>query len=222
MSGSTLRLYQLPLTASLCTTQPTQEPLSLAEVKAHLRLRHASEDDYLTTLITIARMMAEGETRRAMLTQTWQLTLDQWPVIGNDEWWDGVRDGPMWTGEAVGAIELPRPPLQLINSVTTYDTDDMMTVWPPTQYFVDTVHEPGRLGLRQGVAWPVTTRAYNGVQIEFVAGYQTPAQIPGPLKRGLLMVIAELYRHRETSSELALMEVPYDAACVWRDWVVRL
>lgn len=221
MPTNTLRLYQLPLTASLCTAQPTTEPLTLAEVKAHLRLRHASEDDFLMGLITTARMMAEGETRRAMLTQTWQLTLDQWPTLGCDEWWDGVREGPMWTGTAT-AVELPRPPLQSVVSVTTTDADDMQTVWPPTQYFVDTAREPGRLGLRPYAVEPIISRAYNGVRIEFVAGYTSPALIPAPLKHGMLMVVAELYRHRETSSELALMEVPYDAACVWRDWVVRL
>jgi len=64
-------------------TEPIAEPLSLFEVKDHLRLDHDehTEDDLLkTTIIPAARRYAEYVLAwRSFITQTWELWLDAWP-----------------------------------------------------------------------------------------------------------------------------------------------
>jgi len=75
-------------------TAPTVEPLSLLEVKDHLRLDPDDniEDALLNAFITAARQDCEAFQGRAYITQTWELWLDAFP------------------GEAF--IRLDKPPLQ--------------------------------------------------------------------------------------------------------------
>src|SRR5580765_8015305 len=99
---------------------PAAEPLTLSEVKAHLRIDTTDEDAYLTTLITVARMRCEGATRRALITQTWDWVIDRWPT------WEGYHGGqtfePAYTSlPAGGFVWLPKPPLQSVAFVHYVD-----------------------------------------------------------------------------------------------------
>jgi uncharacterized phiE125 gp8 family phage protein len=67
---------------SILLTAPAAEPLSLAEAKAFLRVEHDDDDGVIAALIAGARLYVEGQTRRALLTQTWRLVLDAWPTSG--------------------------------------------------------------------------------------------------------------------------------------------
>ena len=54
---------------------PGGEPLTLAEAKAWCRLDTTDEDALLTALIAAARLHVENLTGRALLEQSWRLTL---------------------------------------------------------------------------------------------------------------------------------------------------
>lgn len=56
-------------------TPPAVAVLSLQEIKTHLRLDHAVEDEYLQNLIQTATEWVENYTGRALITQTWQKTI---------------------------------------------------------------------------------------------------------------------------------------------------
>ena len=57
-------------------TGPATEPLTYSEVKAFLRLNDDSEQTFVTTLITIARQIVEGQTWRPLISQSWALQFD--------------------------------------------------------------------------------------------------------------------------------------------------
>lgn len=61
---------------SILIAGPGEEPVSLAEAKAWCRIDSSDEDDLVTALITAARLQVESETRRALITQSWRLSLD--------------------------------------------------------------------------------------------------------------------------------------------------
>mgnify|MGYP001547471191 CR=1 FL=1 len=82
-------------------TPPAGEPLTLAEVKAHLRLDGSAEDGLLASLITTARTHLERETGLVLMASGFRLYLDDWP------------DGPL--------IQIARCPVQTIDAVTLYD-----------------------------------------------------------------------------------------------------
>jgi uncharacterized phiE125 gp8 family phage protein len=57
-------------------TPPTIEPVSLAEAKAHLRVTEADDDALIAGYILAARHAAESYIRGALITQTWDYSLD--------------------------------------------------------------------------------------------------------------------------------------------------
>ena len=61
-------------------TPPAVEPLTLQEAKDHLRVDHTDDDSLIDPMIKTARMYAEGKTRRALITQTWDWLLDSFPA----------------------------------------------------------------------------------------------------------------------------------------------
>lgn len=200
-------------------TAPASEPVTLAEAKAQLRVEVADDDALITDLIAASRQAAEAHMRRALITQTWRLSLDRFP--GRPlPWWDGVREGAD-IPEAANAIELPRPPLASVTSVTAYDDADTATVAPAADYFVDTDREPGRVVLRSGRTWPVVGRVAGGVEVVFVAGYGAAGAVPEAIRQGMLMLIGHLCENREAvGAAAAAAALPLGVAALWRPYRV--
>jgi len=184
------------MTAFKQTVPPATEPVTLDDAKAQARVDTNIDDALITGLITAARQWAEAYTGRAFINQTWQMWLDVWPV-GSESWWDGVRQAPIMALDDVSYVSLPRPPLAGVNSVTYYDNADNPTVWASSNYFVDTIREPGRLALRLGSVWPVPTRINNGICIEYVVGYGADADaVPEIIKTAIRQLVSHWYEHR--------------------------
>lgn len=155
---------------------PATDPLTLAEAKAHLRVTATDEDALITSLITAATDSAEIFTGRALVTQTWDLTLDSFPCV----------------------IEVPKPPLVSVTSITYIDTDGATQTLATTEYTVDTKSEPGRIVPAYGKYWPSTREVPNAVTIRFVAGYGNAAAVPKSIKQGMLMQIEHMFDNRGT------------------------
>lgn len=157
-------------------TAPTVEPVTLAEVKLHLRVDGVDEDALITALITAAREQAESITRRALNTQTWRLTLDRFPAI----------------------IELPRPHLQSVDSVQYVDTDGVLQTLAADAYQVAGTSEPARILPAYGQSWPATRSQPEAVSITYTAGFGAAgADVPASIRQWILLYIGALYENRE-------------------------
>ena len=186
------------------TVDPASEPVTLSEMKTHLRIDGAEEDDFLTDAIAEARQEIEDLTGLAFITQTWQLTIDRWPT-GQEPWWDGVRQGHINTlAGPHRSLELPRYPLQSITSVTTYDeASNSSAVTVASTFDVDTQQLPGRMTLQSGASWPTALRANNAIEVVYVAGYGAASDVPNPLKRAIKSVVGYLYSHRGDDCDIS-------------------
>ena len=177
-------------------TPPAVEPVLLADTKQQARIDTTADDALVTNLITGARQWAEKYTGRAFITQSWQLAIDLTPGASG-KWWDGVQDGPITGLDNVNYISLPRAPLQNVTSVNYYDNTDTATLWDPSNYFVDTIREPGRIALRLGAVWPIPSRLTNGIVIQYVVGYGNDGtSVPEPIKTAIRQLVAHWYEHR--------------------------
>lgn len=158
-------------------TAPASEPLTLVEAKLHLRVDVADDDTLIAALITAARQYCEGVLWRALMPQTWELYLDEWPCE---------------------EIELPKPPLQSVTSVKYTNSIGATTTMDAGDYTVDTASEPGRVVLNYGELWPTVTLATaNPIAIRYVCGYADAAHVPETVKAAMKLLIGHLYENRE-------------------------
>lgn len=181
-------------------TEPAAEPVTLTEVKEQLNITGTDNDDFLTDCISQARQMLENKYNLALITQTWELTLDGWPQT-SEKWWDGVRQLPtteLYNSGAPTHLALPRYPLQSVSTITTYAEDDTSTaVTVATVFFSDTASYPGRLVLRTGQSWPTYTRLANGLEIKYIAGFgDAGSDVPITIRRAVINLIGYLFSKR--------------------------
>lgn len=148
------------------------------------------DDLLLTMFIASARYAAETITRRALITQTLELTMDRLPG------WELI---------------LPKPTIQSVTSISYVDTDGNTQVLNPSQYLVDLKSEPGRITPVFGLIWPVTRYQMNAVTVRYVAGYGNAAAVPDGIKNWMLMRIATLWENRQEvviDTRITMVELP--------------
>ena len=163
---------------SILVTPPAVEPITLAEAKAHLRVTASDEDALITALITAARTTCENEIRRSLITQTWELTLDQFP----------------------DAIELPYPPVIGVTSVQYIDaTGGTETTLSAASYTLDAKCEPGWLVPAYGYEWPTPRDEINAVTVIYTAGYGASSAVPEAIKAWIKLHVGHWYANREAS-----------------------
>src|SRR5262245_51855772 len=189
---------------------PATTPLSLDEVKAHLRVDGTDQDAVIRHYIEAATSYADGEwgyLGRALVTQTWRLTIDTFPCA---------------------EIKIPLPPLQSITSVSYFDSaGSFQTLVEDTDYFVDDQSEPG--WITPMTSWPTTLDAINSVQIEFVAGYAGTSSppsltenIPAAIKQGMLLAITDWMEHRQNVLTETTNGLPFGTKALWTKYKIDL
>lgn len=155
------------------TAAPAIEPVSLDELKAHLRVDGDDENDLLAAYGAAARESCETFQGRAYVAQTWKVTLDRFPN-GGEEWAAGLDYYAAADKNAPGIVRLPRPPLLQVSGVAYADVNGAAQTLATSGYTVDTESEPGRLYLPYNTSWPTTRTQAGAVTITFVAGYAVP------------------------------------------------
>lgn len=165
-------------------TEPTSDPVSVAEALKQCQIDHHEDDTYLRSLIRAATRRVETTLRRAIMPQTLRLSLDRFPCFGIDP---------------CAAIELPRPRAVSITTLTYIDDAGVQQTL--ASYQLDTESEPGRLLPAYGASWPSTRCQPNAVQITYVAGFTSAAVVPQTIKLAILMLVAHWYAHRESVTE---------------------
>ena len=137
------------------------------------------EDDLLNAIITGAREHVEDITRRALITQTWDFSINDWP--------------------RANYIKLPLGNLQTVSSVKWKDEDGTeTTLTVTTDYLVEQNGEQcGRVVLPYGVSWPSgTLYPSRPITIRYVCGWTTRALVPYKIKAALKLIAADLYEMR--------------------------
>lgn len=183
-------------------TAPASEPITLDELKAHLRVSNTADDAWLTAAIVASRYACEDYTGCAFIQRTFRQLMDQPSGPGyssrENEWWDGVRQGPISVLTAA-MVEIITRPVVSVEQVLVWDDYDVSTTVASTVYFLTNSdkYQPARLILRRGQTWPVVLRVADGFQIDFTAGFAaTAAGLPADLVMGIKMAAAYMYTNR--------------------------
>jgi uncharacterized phiE125 gp8 family phage protein len=159
-------------------TEPAVEPLTLAEVKAHLEVVASTHDTMIAALITAARQKAEGRCNRTLITSSHLKTEDCFP----------------------DAIRLPMGRVLGITEVRYRDTDGTELVLAPVGYTLDNAggSRDGWLFPASGYDWPATWDQPSGVTVEYTAGYGPAASdVPQLIKQWMLLTIGAWFKNPE-------------------------
>ena len=156
-------------------TPTTLSPLTQTEVEDWLRIDpEDAQASVVSMLITEAAQRFERVTGRALLTQTWRLTLPTFPAV----------------------IELPRPPAASVSSITYLDTAGTLQTLSASAYRLVTDQWPGRVEEATGYSWPATDDQLEAVKVTYTAGYTAATSIPTEVKIALLQHVAYRFLRR--------------------------
>lgn len=157
-------------------TEPTAEPVSLAEVRQSLVVEHTSDDDLLSRLAKSARQVVEAATWRRLVTATLELRLRSFPC---------------------GMILLPSPPAIEIEEIAYVDSNGVDRTLAEGDYQFDRYAEPATIEPDYGSNWPSTRCVPGAVAITYTAGYGDPEDVPAPLREAILKLCGHWYANRE-------------------------
>ncbi len=194
---------------------PATEPVTVGEAKASIRVDLASnlEDAFLQGRIAAARSLLsgpEGYTKRQLVTASWRLDLARFPA------------GSL-------PIVLPLPPLRGVTKIEYVDPSGAVQTWDASKYQVSCALPSaeglypedaprGRVYPAYGEAYPETRDVPDAVRVTFECGYGDQEKVPAIFKTGILLVVGELYLHREAS---ALVEDDVPPAATNLLWGLR-
>ncbi|HBA83387.1 MAG TPA: hypothetical protein DCZ95_04750 [Verrucomicrobia bacterium] len=140
----------------------------------------SEEDSQLTDCIQEARDHIEDITRRALLTQTWDVFLDGWPRSNS--------------------IKLPFGNLQSVTHLKYTDSAGAITTMAvTTDYIVETNGDQcGRIVLPYGESWPSFT-AYpsNPITVRFICGWTAASSLPRKIRAACKLIATDLWQNRE-------------------------
>ncbi len=175
-------------------TGPAVEPLSLAEAKAHLRVTVPDHDAIIAGHILAARRYAEGYMRGALITQTWDYTVDNsWP-------YQRVEYGHCFAAY-VSRIELPLGPVQSVTSVSYLDENGATQTLSGSLYTLHKDRPVAFIAKAYNADWPAVRNVPAAITIRFVCGY-LPEAVPDDLRAALLMHVELLFDRNTNQREL--------------------
>ena len=151
---------------------PTALPITLDDAKLNLRETENHLDNIITAWIMGVTDHAEHYMGRAIMQQSWRVTLNAFP----DE------------------IVLPYPPVISVAAITYRDKDNLEQTLSADQYVLDNTTEPCRIVPANKLSWPDTHAQINAVKIDIVCGYGTNATAtPYGIRLYLLAKLVEQY-----------------------------
>lgn len=173
--------------------------LTTAEAKLHLRetLISPANDVYIDDLVALATKEVEEATNRQLITATWVLRLDAFPV----------RDGVLY---------LPRCPVLTVSSIAYVAvdaaTDATFTTWSSSEYRLSITREPAEVTLAYGYTWPTPRAIRDCVVVTFTAGYgATGAHVDRRAVQAIREIVAASYQGRGDDDTPRNLAVPVKA-----------
>lgn len=166
------------------TTPPANEPVSVKTVSDHCRVDSQDELLIIQGYVATAREYVEGQTGRALLTQSWRRTADRFVDFREDC--------------AGRIILLDRTPLVSVESVKYYPADgSAQATLSPALYHVVSVSAPGMVCLKDGETWPDVAKRPDAVEINFTAGAADASAVPPTIRHAITLLAAHFYEQRQ-------------------------
>ena len=170
-------------------TEPSDLPLTLAELRAQLRLDSdfVVDDPYIETLQRAAVDSVEAHIAGPLVSRDFEQLHECFPC--------GDR------------LVLARAPVSAIAGVFYTADGAAEAIFAASNYVADVKARPGRVVLKRAAAWPsVALEAGNAVRVQFTAGYGARADVPESAKQAIKLLVSHWYANRQ--AVVVNMQVP--------------
>lgn len=163
-------------------TAPLGLPVSLEDIKRHIRITHNNDDLYLTDLLHSVTDYIQDIVSKQYITATRIYTLGQFP--------------------SCSFIALPNSPIQSIVTFQYMSAVDEsgFSVWTNVDsgsYYLVKDRIPGRIYLKEGSSWPFAINREAAVSIKYTCGYGlSPGDVPPRTRHLIRNLTAHWYNTR--------------------------
>lgn len=173
-------------------TGPTVEPITLAELRTHLRIDAEDDDALLASLIFAAREWIEGQTKRVLTLQTLDFTWDHgWPHVCHRL-----------------EIRLPVSPVSSVTSVSYVDEAGVTQTLSAALYTASLDSDTPRIVPAYNADWPTVRDVPAAVTVRAVCGYgNTQSDVPEPLRLAVKMHVEAHYDRDERTMDMLMRVV---------------
>ncbi|WP_417848374.1 head-tail connector protein [Thalassoglobus sp.] len=154
------------------TTPAATLPISVADLKTHMRITHSADDDYITDLAWMAYAWIEREADITISETSYSLVLSQFDPV----------------------VIIPKPPVQSLDSLTYYDTDNQsQSLSVGTDFYL--VNSTKQAAMLTPVErWPSVFDRPDAINIEFTCESDpVPHQVPHLMR----LLVGAAYEFRE-------------------------
>ncbi len=160
-------------------TEPSEEPVSVAELRRAARITQKVHDTELEGFLVAARkVVEESYLWRALITQT---CIDRFDVFAPK-------------------MELRWSPVQSITSLAYLDSDGGSQTLATSVYELAQINGLGIVQLKYGQVWPTTRSHPDVITITYVVGYGDDSEdVPQPIRQAI--ILHALWQHTERGGE---------------------
>ena len=188
-------------------TAPSGSPVTLADVKSHLRIDHPDDDTILQAYINAVVGLFDGPAGRlgrAIMRQTWKQ----------------IQERPDKNGD----VYIDLAPVHEVTGVSYVNGSDHSVVADDVANYnvLDGHSDTVMVSPKFDKDWPSYARdRQDAIQVTFTAGYENAAAVPDPIKQAIYLFVGHLYQNREATTDLRLREIPLGVEALLEPYKVR-
>lgn len=161
----------------------TEQPVSLIDTKAHIRVDGSTEDSLVSLYISAATRAVEQMSGRVLITQTWDESFKT----------------------ATKQVGLSLNPAQSLASVKYYDTDNVLQTATLSDFTLVKCEDAPYV---ESDNWPTTYDRADAITIQYVVGYGAAAAIPETLRHAVMLIVGQYYEYRMNAEEAKANPIP--------------
>ena len=172
-------------------TGPALTPVGLSDIKAHLRVNHTDQDDYIDELLLSAIDQVENITGRAVMTQTWAVIFDSWSEMT--------------------AEKLPLGRLQSVTSIKYNDESGIERTVSSSDYLVSGIGtDEGKIIIPADSAFTYPDLfEKDPITVTFVCGHATESAVSSTIKTAIKLIVDGLYHDADVERAVDAHLMPH-------------
>ena len=148
-----------------------------AEAKDFLKVDTTADDTLIDNLIKAATQSCEIYTNRYFINTVVTQYSDNWKEF----------------------YRLYKSPVVTITHIKYYDTNDTLQTLAASNYILDNISQPARIGISVDGTLPNLADRINAVEVAYKVGYgELSSDVPEGIKQAVLITIGNWYENRQT------------------------